>query len=186
MNIRSNANRLRLPISVTAIVGPVIALCIIASASLAEDVAHSKPVSFRRDVRGILSNHCFACHGPDETHREADMRLDIASDFDLAAALERITSDDPDMIMPPPSTTPSRSVISMRCPPSSIISLANQRRASAGAQTSNAVCSHPISTFPQTDRRPSLHSSTLAWPRPNSDWLLWLSVTRKRPPNWQC
>lgn len=103
MNIRCNANRLRLPISATAIVGSTLALCIAASTSLAEDVAHSKPVSFSRDVRGILSNHCFACHGPDEAQREADMRLDIASDFDLEEALERITSDDPDMIMPPPS-----------------------------------------------------------------------------------
>lgn len=69
----------------------------------AADSTETDKVSFKRDVRPILSNHCFACHGPNEAHREADMRLDIASDFDTEAAIERITSDDPDMIMPPPS-----------------------------------------------------------------------------------
>ncbi|MCA9157562.1 MAG: DUF1549 domain-containing protein, partial [Planctomycetales bacterium] len=71
-------------------------------ARAAESTSTNK-VSFKGDVRPILSNHCFACHGPDEAAREADMRLDIASDFDTESAIERITSDDPDMIMSPPS-----------------------------------------------------------------------------------
>ncbi len=73
------------------------------AAESAADSTSTDRVSFKSDVRPILSNHCFACHGPDEASREADMRLDIASEFDVQAAIERITSDDPDMIMPPPS-----------------------------------------------------------------------------------
>ena len=62
----------------------------------------SPPLSFKHDVRPILSNHCFACHGPDENHREADVRLDIADEVDLDEVLARINSDDPDEVMPPP------------------------------------------------------------------------------------
>jgi hypothetical protein len=36
------------------------------------------PVDYTYDVKPILSDRCFACHGPDANHRKADLRLDVA------------------------------------------------------------------------------------------------------------
>lgn len=69
-------------------------------------------VDFGKDVRPILSDHCFACHGPDEHDRQADMRLDtadgiatvvVAGDVSASDLVDRILTDDEDAIMPPPS-----------------------------------------------------------------------------------
>lgn len=77
----------------------------------------SEKVDFARDVRPILSSKCFFCHGPDETERKADLRLDtkegalsehggiipiVPGDTEASEAWLRIVSDDPDEIMPPP------------------------------------------------------------------------------------
>ena len=82
-------------------------------------VEAQEPVNFNRDVRPILSEHCFACHGPDQCVREADLRLDTKGglfaerdgyhivkpkDADASELLVRVTSDDPTMVMPPPES----------------------------------------------------------------------------------
>jgi Protein of unknown function (DUF1553)/Protein of unknown function (DUF1549)/Planctomycete cytochrome C len=63
-----------------------------------------EPLRFNRDIRPILSDNCFACHGPDQANRKADMRLDQAGDWDNEEFLRRILSDDNDEIMPPPKS----------------------------------------------------------------------------------
>jgi len=76
-------------------------------------------ISFNRDVRPILSENCFACHGFDPKHRQADLRLDtfagatedhdgsrgiVPGDLTQSAAWQRIISTDPDEVMPPPKS----------------------------------------------------------------------------------
>ncbi|TWU57301.1 DUF1553 domain-containing protein [Rubripirellula reticaptiva] len=70
--------------------------------------AHAGDVNFNRDIRPILSDKCYYCHGPDETHQEAGLRLDnreAAIDvIESGELMDRVTSDDPDAMMPPPES----------------------------------------------------------------------------------
>lgn len=62
---------------------------------------HAARISFNQDVRPLLSNNCFKCHGPDENNRQADLRLDQSQGVDFQEVVDRILSDDPDVVMPP-------------------------------------------------------------------------------------
>jgi len=80
----------------------VAVLAFLAAASQLAAVEH---VSYNRDVRPILAAKCFACHGPDEDKREADLRLDVrGEDFDGKEIMHRITTTDADDVMPPRSS----------------------------------------------------------------------------------
>ena len=72
-----------------------------------------KTVSFIRDVRPILSDKCFQCHGPDSDAREAGLRFDREESAlqvidkkspRKSELLERILHLDSDLLMPPPDT----------------------------------------------------------------------------------
>ena len=75
--------------------------------------AQSTDIDFNRDVRPILSDKCYYCHGPDIENNKADLRLDLRASAIEAGAIDledpssseliqRILATDPDDIMPPP------------------------------------------------------------------------------------
>ncbi|MEO2019661.1 MAG: PSD1 and planctomycete cytochrome C domain-containing protein [Fuerstiella sp.] len=81
--------------------------------------ASTRKIKFNRDIRPILSETCFHCHGPDEHGRRADLRFDTIEgatadlggyqpitpgDLANSEAWNRISSDDPDLLMPPPES----------------------------------------------------------------------------------
>src|SRR5256886_15206117 len=81
--------------------------------------ATAAPVDYSRDVRPILSQHCFKCHGPDDKARKGGLRLDIRGSAtkeaksgavapvprqpDKSELITRIFSTDEDELRPPPS-----------------------------------------------------------------------------------
>src|SRR5438552_17790015 len=79
-------------------------------------------VEFNRDIRPILSNVCFQCHGPDKAKRKADLRFDteegahadlgdhfaiVPGQPEKSVLLERVTASDPAKRMPPPAVAPA-------------------------------------------------------------------------------
>lgn len=93
-------------------------LCVLLLA--APGLSAADPVDFNRQVRPVLSDLCFRCHGPDVNERQAGLRLDTAEgarsmlesghaavipgNSASSTLIQRLLSTDPDVVMPPPST----------------------------------------------------------------------------------
>ena len=93
------------------------ALVLTAALALGATAQKDAAVDFGSDVLPVLSDRCFACHGPDESQRKTKLRFDteagafaklaeggfaiVRSDPEKSVLLERITSDDPARRMPP-------------------------------------------------------------------------------------
>ncbi|HKQ80415.1 MAG TPA: PSD1 and planctomycete cytochrome C domain-containing protein, partial [Blastocatellia bacterium] len=105
--------RLKLCISLTLIVAATAALWNAPRLT----IAAAQEVQFNRDIRPLLSNRCFYCHGPDEKNRKAGLRLDTFEGAtkdrggyraiapgkpEESELLRRVTSHDPSEMMPPP------------------------------------------------------------------------------------
>ncbi|MGK0484324.1 MAG: hypothetical protein ACJAQ3_004314, partial [Planctomycetota bacterium] len=93
------------------------------AAAAAADEPVNGPVDFDRDVRPILSDSCFSCHGPDASSRAADLRLDTregaTADRDGGAAVVPGSAEDSELwariqsefdfeLMPPPESHRAR------------------------------------------------------------------------------
>ena len=93
-------------------VSPVILLAMASVGSAAD----SRPVDFNRDIRPILSDKCFTCHGPDAVAKKIPLRLDseaaakadlggrraiVEGDPDASTVVKRISAEKPAMRMPP-------------------------------------------------------------------------------------
>jgi hypothetical protein len=95
-------------------------LLVTAFALVVAPVNAAGPLTYNRDVRPILSDNCFACHGPDKANRKAGLRLDeresatapvksgstaiVPGDVKKSALVSRIFTDDVDDVMPPPKS----------------------------------------------------------------------------------
>jgi mono/diheme cytochrome c family protein len=120
---RSNAMQKNLYLFATALVFAIFLFpACEEGGSGSDDQKIPKEVSFNFDIRPILSDNCFACHGPDANKREAGLRLDIAEEAysalketkgahglvpgkpEKSEAYLRIVSDDPSRMMPPPES----------------------------------------------------------------------------------
>ena len=115
INARSRA-LFRLPAAATLfLAAPLFVLPLIAGwAAAPQTGVAKKTIQFNRDIRPLLSDNCFYCHGPDKNHRQADLRLDVREavlarqiivpgkpkDSKLFA---RVMTSDADEQMPPPS-----------------------------------------------------------------------------------
>src|SRR5262245_13367510 len=90
-----------------------------ASPEVARVARAVEPVRYDRDVRPLLSDRCFRCHGPDGKKRQKDLRLDVAEvatadrggfaaivpgQPEKSEVVRRITCGDPEEVMPPPTS----------------------------------------------------------------------------------
>lgn len=94
----------------------MIATVLVMSLMVFSPTARGDEVDFDRQIRPILANHCFACHGFDAHSRQADLRLDtrdgalqsgsgdaiVPNDPQASQLFQRIHSEDADLLMPPP------------------------------------------------------------------------------------
>lgn len=80
--------------------------------------AADQPVSYARDIKPILANYCYACHGPDQAKRKAGLRLDLpeialkkaikAGAATQSELIARVTSQEETEVMPPPAAKKGR------------------------------------------------------------------------------
>ena len=138
------------------LLGPAALLGLLATTAPAADP--SAPIDFVRDVRPILADKCFACHGPDESKREAGLRLDVPesalaelesgaraivpSQPDESELVFRITTDDEELPWSLCKASPTANA-----------------SASSNVNATRVACGSPSTLTPGRRRRPAISSS---------------------------
>ena len=86
-------------------------LLVLSVAAAQQSARPMPPISYNFQVKPILANNCFRCHGPDEKARKGKLRLDLEEETkgawkvgekEDAEAIKRLFTTDPDEVMPPP------------------------------------------------------------------------------------
>lgn len=103
----------------TALLGSATLISVLLGAAAPHTPKLPRTVAFNRDIRPILSDNCFACHGPDSANRKASLRLDKHEDLiasrkggapvvpgkpDASQLWKRIITTDEEDLMPPPES----------------------------------------------------------------------------------
>ena len=123
---------------------------------------------FNRDVRPILADKCYHCHGPDASNRKADLRLDTAmgaarvlkgKGADEAELVRRIVSKDPDEVMPP-----GESNFTKRLSPKEV-SILKAWVASGGQYSTHWAFARPVSQPAPAVTDPQWNSTIDRWVR---------------------
>ncbi|WP_406693926.1 DUF1553 domain-containing protein [Singulisphaera sp. Ch08] len=106
-----NSGRTRWVAVAAAVLWPLL----LGTGAAPETQAKRPTIEFNREIRSILSENCFACHGPDKSHRKADLRLDIRESAlekeaivpgkpEESELIARVFSNASDEVMPPPQS----------------------------------------------------------------------------------
>ena len=93
----------------------VIWIALVSSFAVVRSAQADEPINFNRDIRPILSENCFYCHGQDRNKRAAELRLDVREaaiekaaitpgNLDESELIARIRTDDASLLMPPPKS----------------------------------------------------------------------------------
>ncbi len=94
---------------------PLLLACFCTCVLIGSRVKAEELVQYNRDIRPLLSQHCFTCHGPSDAGRKGELRLDqreaalaataiVPGKPEESALVERILSTDHAQVMPPPET----------------------------------------------------------------------------------
>ena len=154
----------------------VVAFGLVANRAAAQT---DEQIRFNRDIRPILSDACFSCHGPDKHGRQADLRLDVredaiehgaitAGDSSASQIIDRIISQDPSEVMPPPKTGKKLTAEQIELLRSWI---------DRGAEYEPHWAFAPV---PKTISAPAIPEAWKSWPRQDLDFFVLDKLIRNR------